>query len=238
MAVKLRPADGQESDILAVTTPAFVLRTPEEFLELMRLREPDPETGQPDWEKLGAFLAAHPESQTAVQATLNTEPPASFATLSYYSPHAFKLVSPAGPETWVRYRWRPEAGEATLPDDEAKQRGPDYLREELEQRLRDSSVGFELLFQVRGDGDPLNDPTAVWPDDRELVAAGRLEITGVVDDPESGDHIEVFDPTRVVDGIELSDDPILRARERAYSVSAYERLGAEVDSPSIPPEKP
>ena len=56
-----------------------------------------------------------------------------------------------------------------------------------------------------------------------------------MDDPESGDHIEVFDPTRIVDGIELSNDPILHARARAYSVSAYRRLGVEVENPSTPP---
>ncbi len=236
MAVRLRP-DGPESDILAVTTPAFVVRTPEEFLELMKLREPDPETGQPDFDKLAAFLAAHPEAQTAVNATVNVEPPASYATLAYYSPHAFQLLDAAGNGTWVRYRWRPEAGEARLPDDEANEREPDYLRVELEQRLAGGPVAFELLFQVRGEDDPLDDPTAVWPDERQLVSAGRLELAKLVDDPESGDHIEVFDPTRVVDGIELSDDPILRTRERAYSVSAYRRLGVEVESPSTPPPK-
>lgn len=236
MAVRLRPP-GPETDILAVTTPAFVLRTPEEFLELMQLRAPDPETGEPDFAKLGEFLAKHPESQTAVNATLNSEPPASFATLAYYSPHAFKLVNADGDGTWVRYRWRPEAGEATLPDDDAKARGPDYLRTELEQRLAEGPAAFELVLQLRGDDDPIDDPTAVWPDDREQVVAGRLEITEIVDDPESGDHIDVFDPTRVIDGIELSDDPILHARARAYSVSAYRRLGAEVESPSTPPPK-
>ena len=44
-------------------------------------------------------------------------------------------------------------------------------------------------------------------------------------DPErerDGD-ILVFDPTRVTDGIELSDDPILRFRPRAYSVSVARR---------------
>jgi catalase len=237
MAVKLRPPGGAEADILAVTTPAFVVRTPEDFLELMQLREPDPETGQPDWEKLGAFLAAHPESQTAVQATLNGEPPASFATLTYFSPHAFKLVDAEGEGTWVKFRWRPEAGEATLSDDDAHERGRDYLRAELSERLDQGPAAFELLLQIRGDDDPLDDPTAVWPDDRRLVEAGRLELTELVDDPESGDHIDVFDPTRVVDGIELSDDPILHARARAYSVSAYRRLGAEVDNPSTPPPK-
>lgn len=235
MAVRLRPESGEEADILAVTTPAFVLRTPEEFLEFMRLRKPDPATGQPDWEKLGAFLGEHPESQTAVQATLNAEPPASFATLVYQSPHSFRLLAADGSETWARYRWRPEAGEATIADDEAKERGGDYLRAELAQRLDRGPVGFELKLQIPAGGDPIDDATAVWPDDRERIAAGRLEITEIVDDPEGGDHIEVFDPTRTGDGIELSDDPILHARARAYSVSAYRRLGMDVENPSTPP---
>jgi catalase len=236
MAVKLRLPNGTETDILAVTTPAFAVRTPEDFLELLRLRKPDPETGQPDWEKLGAFIGAHPESQTAIQATLNTEPPASFATLVYHSPHAFRLVNGDGNGTWVRYRWRPEAGEATIPDDEARERGRDYLATELAERVGTGPVAFELVLQLAAEEDPLDDPTAVWPDDRELVVAGRLEITNVVDDPESGDHIEVFDPMRLVDGIEPSDDPVLHARRRAYSVSAYRRLGLEVENPSVPPE--
>jgi catalase len=238
MAVKLRPESADETDILAVTNPAFVTRTPEEFLELLRLRRPDPDTGQPDMEKLGAFLATHPESQPAIQAALTSEPPASFAQLIYYSPHSFKLVNAAGEGTWVRYRWRPDAGEAHIPDDEARERGRDYLREELAKRLREAPIGFELLLQVAADGDPLDDPTAIWPDDRELVVAARLEVTDIVDDPESGGRIDVFDPVRVVDGIELSDDPILRARARAYSVSAYRRAGIEVPNPSSPPTTP
>ncbi len=235
MAVKLRPAGGDETDILGTTNPAFVTRTADEFLELLRLRRPDPETGQPDMEKLGAFLAAHPESQPAIQATIGVEPPASRVQLIYRSPHSFKLVNAAGEGTWVRYRLQPEAGEAHIPDDEARERGRDYLHEELAERLRNGPAGFELLFQIPAEGDPLDDPTAIWPEDRELVVAGRLEITEIVDDPESGDHIEVFDPTRIVDGIELSDDPVLHARPRAYSVSAYGRWGVETDSPSTPP---
>jgi catalase len=47
----------------------------------------------------------------------------------------------------------------------------------------------------------------------------------VIDDPEGDGHIEVFDPMRLPAGIAPSDDPILHARPRAYSVSAYRRLG-------------
>jgi catalase len=223
MAVKLRPERGEEGDILATMAPCFVARTPEDFLELMRLRRPDPETGRPDLETLGAYLAAHPEAGPAIQAVIGSEPPASFATLTYYSPHAFFLVDSADEQTAVRYHWRPHAGEERIPDDAARARGPDYLREELAARLADRPVEFDLLLQLAGEGDPLVDPTAIWPEDRELVAAGRLEITEAVDDPETADHIEVFDPTRIGDGIELSDDPILHARPKAYSASAYRR---------------
>ncbi len=228
LAVKLRPSSGEEGDILATTTPAFVLRTPEDFLELLRLRMPDPETGEPDMTALGEFLGKHPEAQTALAATMGAEPPASFATLQYFSPHSFRLLDADDNGTWLRYRWRPEAGEHRIPDDEAKSKGRNYLFEELEARLGEAPIVFALLFQLAGEDDPIDDPTAVWPDERELVEAGRLEITGLVDDPEEDGHIEVFDPTRVPGGIELSDDPILHARRAAYSASAYKRLGMEI----------
>jgi catalase len=225
MAVKLRPHGAEETDLLATTARAFTNRTPEEFLELLRLRRPDPETGQPDMEKLGAFLGEHPEMQASVQSILGVGPPASFATLTYYSPHSFRFVDAAGDGTWVRFRWRPEAGEQHLDDDEAQAKGPDYLRAELAERLGMGPVGFELLLQVAADDDPLDDPTAVWPERGELISAGRLEVTSPVEDPEGGGDIVVFDPTRVIDGVELSDDPILHARPHAYSVSIERRAG-------------
>ena len=224
MAVKLRVREGVEIDILATTAPAFVARTPEDFLELMRLRRPDPETGQPDMGKLGGYLAEHPEAQTAVQSTLMVEPPASYAMLSYYSPHAFRLLDGDGAGTWVRWRWIPEAGERRLPDDEARALPRDYMEEELAERLRSGTVAFELRFQLAGEEDPLEDSTAVWPDEREMVTAGRLELSELIDDPEGDGHIHVFDPLRLIDGVEPSDDPVLHARPRAYSVSAYRRL--------------
>ncbi len=225
MAVKLRPAEGEEVDILATNNPAFVTRTPEDFLELLRLRAPDPRTGEVDMEALGAFLAAHPESQPVIQHGLTADPPASYATQAYRSPHAFQLVNEAGEGTWVRYRWLPEAGVHEIPYEEAQKLDRDYLRAELAERLARGPVRFELALQVAGPGDPLDDPTAIWPEERELVSAGTLAVTALVDDPERGGHIEVFDPTRVADGIELSDDPVLRARPHAYSVSAHRRLG-------------
>ena len=75
------------------------------------------------------------------------------------------------------------------------------------------------------DEDSTSDPTEVWPEDRETVDAGRLELTGPETERETGDDVLVFDPTRVCDGIELSDDPILTFRHHAYAESVELRSG-------------
>ena len=84
---------------------------------------------------------------------------------------------------------------------------------------------FTVLARLAGDGDPTDDPTVAWPEERETVELGRIELTGLDTSRESGDDVLVFDPTRVTDGIECSDDPILRIRSHAYSVSVERRSG-------------
>ncbi len=70
------------------------------------------------------------------------------------------------------------------------------------------------------------DPSAQWPKERQRVNAGTLELTALETERETGDDVLVFDPTRVVDGIELSDDPVLQFRKAAYSDSVARRMGA------------
>jgi catalase len=225
LAVKLYLADGTKTDFVAVSTPVFVVRTPEDFVELSRLRKPDPETGQPDMERLGAWLGEHPEALPAIQHVLGADPPASYAQVVYNGLHAYRWVNADGQARYVRFGWQPEAGEATISADEAREGGPDYLQEEIMRRVEGGPVAFRLVVRLAEEGDPVDDPTAAWPDEREAVEVGRLEITGPEQERERGDDVLVFDPTRVTDGIELSDDPILQFRPKAYSVSIERRSG-------------
>jgi catalase len=225
LAVKLYLADGSKTDLVAVSTPVFVVRTPEDFVELNRLRKPDPETGQPDMERLGAWLGEHPEALPAIQHVLGGDPPASYAQVAYNGLHAYRWINAEGEARFVRFGWRPEAGEATIPEEEAREGGADYLQDEIARRVGSGPVAFRLVVRLAEDGDPIDDPTAAWPDEREAVEVGRLEVTGPEEEREKGDDVLVFDPTRVVDGIELSDDPILNFRPKAYSVSVERRSG-------------
>jgi catalase len=225
MAVKFQLPGGETTDVVAITLPIFPARTPEDFLELTRARRPDPATGQPDMAKVAAFMAAHPESQRALGLSLAALPPASYAQAVYHAIHAFRFINAAGQERLVRYSWRPEAGVATISEDEARGRARDYLQLELRERLAAGPVGFTLHLQLAGQGDDVNDPTTAWPEDRCSVVAGRLEITRLVSDQQGGCEALIFDPTRVIDGIVRSDDRILNARPGAYSES-YARRGA------------
>jgi catalase len=225
MAVKLYLEDGSKTDMVGLNLPCFFARTPEDFLEFTRARKPHPETGQPDMEKLGAFLGAHPEAQPALQAALAAGPPASYATCVYNGIHSFRWVNADGEARWVRFRFEPEAGVEELSDEEARERGPDYLQEEIASR---EGAAFRLVVTLAEEGDPVDDSTVQWPEERETVEVGRLELSGPEHGREQGDDVLVFDPTRVVEGIELSEDPILHFRPRAYAVSVERRSGAPI----------
>ena len=213
MAVKFYLPDGAKTDIVALTLPCFFVRTPEDFLEFTRARK-DPERLMPDW------LGAHPEALTAIQAALGADPPASYATCAYNSIHSFRWIDAEGGSRFVRYRWEPEAGEQTLSPEDAKGRGRDYLQQDL---LARGESAFRLKAIIATEEDAVDDPTVAWPEAREQVEVGRLVVEGPELERERDGDILVMDPTRVIDGIELSDDAILRFRGPAYSVSVERR---------------
>jgi catalase len=226
MAVKFYLPDGKTTDIVAITLPVFFTRTPQELIEFNHARAPDPDTGEPDMAKVGAFLERHPESVAAIQHALSARPPASYLRVGYHGIHAFRFLGPDDTERYGRYHWVPTQGEATLDDEQLADRGPDYLREELAARLDEGPATFTLEVELAQDGDPVDDPTAAWPEERDRVAVGELAITGLAFDRERDGDVLVFDPTRVTDGIGLSDDAILLARPGAYSVSVARRTSA------------
>ena len=223
LAVKFYLPDGSRTDVIGLSLPCFFARTPEDFIEFTRARKPDPETGQPDFGKIGAWLEAHPEAGPSIQAAVTADPPESYATVTYNSIHSFRWTAADGTERYVRYRFEPEAGESTLSEEDAKARGRDYLQEELAAR---DSTAFRMIAVIATEDDAVDDPTVAWPEEREKVELGRLELTGPETERERDGDILVFDPTRVTEGIDLSGDEILRFRPRAYSASVTRRSGA------------
>lgn len=224
MAVKFHLPDDGATDLAMVPLPVFMVRDADDFLGFTKARTPDPETGQPDPEKLMAFVGEHPETARALQLGLPAlAPTTSFATSAYNGLHAFALVDSEGERHWGRWGFVPEAGIEHVPEDELEGMAPDYLQTEIGDRLQSGPAAFTLRFTLAADGDSLDDPTEPWEGEHEIRDMGLLEVTEVIAEKEAGDPL-VFDPTNLTDGIEPSDDKVLAARSPAYSVSIERRM--------------
>jgi catalase len=217
MAVSFRLPDGTATDLLGQTAPRFPVRTPEEFVKLVE--------ASASAAKLPLFIARHPGTLPSFLANAKAKAvvsPRSFAEATFYPIHAYQWTAADGSTSWVRYTLVPTATKADRPAGEYA--GRDRLFEEIAARLEQAPVRFSLRVQVAGPGDDPHDPTSVWGRQARSFDAGTIEITGPDPDREQDGEVVVFDPVRVVDGIGLSDDPILQFRPSAYSESVTRRL--------------
>src|SRR6267378_5950019 len=220
MAVRFVLAGGGLTDVEGQAHNGFAVGTGEEFLALLKAAHAtDPSQPHP-W-PIEAFLAAHPRAMKFVQD--NAVAPASYGTAAYFSNNAFVFVNKDGVKQAGRYQFLPVAGRRNLNDDEAKAMSPNFLSEELRARLANGPVKFRLVVQLANTGDPTNDPSLVWPDDRRTVEMGTISVTSIVADSDAAQKALVFFPTAVTDGIELSDDPLPALRTSAYAMSFARR---------------
>src|SRR5260370_22965213 len=144
LAVKFQLPDGKKADILANSVEGFPVRTPEEFLAFLRAQLPDPATGKPPPHAVPRFLGNHPAARAFIERLMQKPVPASYGQASYHAEHAFRFNSADGSSRFGRYHWVPEANEAYLSPDDASARNANFLREELEGRLRTAPVVFRL----------------------------------------------------------------------------------------------
>jgi catalase len=227
LSVKFRLPGGGYADVLANSVEGFAARNPEEFLAFLQAQLPDLATGKPDPDAVPRFLESHPHTKAFVGRLMQKPVPASYAQATYHSENAFRFTAADGTSRFGRYHWLPEAGESFLSPEEGAKRNPNFLRDELAARLGPGPVAFRLALQLAADGDPTDDPTALWPGDRPVVELGRMEITGISPAGAADERRLVFDPANVTDGIALSADPILLARSPAYSISFERRSKGE-----------
>src|SRR5258705_7254185 len=148
MSVKFELAGGKSADILANSIDGFPVRTPEEFLAFLRAQLPDPATGKPNPDAVPRFLADHPSAAAFIERLMKKPIPASYAQASYHAEHAFRFTAEDGTSRFGRYRWTPEAGESFLSPHDGGKRSPNFLRDELDSRLRNGSLGFRPVLQI------------------------------------------------------------------------------------------
>ena len=212
------------TDIIAHSTPFFPARTGAEFLEFLKALASSPPEG-PSPSPIEAFLGSHPSALAFVKAPKPA--PSSYAKEAYFSVSAFKLIANDGKETHVRYSFIPELGVEVLDDAALKDKGGDYLQQELRARLASTGAfSFHLLAQIAEEGDVVDDATVHWPDSRPVIELGIVKIAEIVTENAKEQKHIIFDPIPRVKGVEPSTDPLLEMRAAVYLLSGRERRAA------------
>lgn len=222
MAIRFQLSGGKKTDIVSSSHNGFFVGTGEDVLAFQKAKVATDRTKPHPW-PIEVFLSTHPR---ALKFVKDPKPvPVSFATQAFYGDDTFFFVNNKGVKQAVRYQILPVAGQHYLTEAEAKAKSPNFLFEEIRTHLTQEPAKFQLLVQLPNSGDPTDDASVVWPDDRKTVDLGTITITSAVSDSDSAQKALAFDPTQLTDGIELSDDPLPALRSKVYMLSVMHRQG-------------
>jgi catalase len=215
MSIKFHLADGGVVDVVTNSLAFFPVSNGEQFRDLLQaLSVSGPDAPKPT--PAEQFIAAHPSVPGAF-GSVHT--PSSFARETYNGVDAFIFVDAGGKRQPFRFKIIPAAGTEHLAAADAANQPPDFLVNELPQRLAKGPVAFELEAVLAQPGDQTSDPSQPWPADRPLVDLGTLTLTRAVADNAAAQKALRYLPNQLTPGIEVSDDPLIDARVRAYLIS-------------------
>ena len=219
MALRFRLPDGSETDIVTHSANGFPCPTAEEFLELATaLGQSGPNAPKPT--PADKFFSTHPAAQTFFGSL--QPPPASYATLSFFGVNTFKFTSASDKTTFGRYQIRPLAGDKFLSKEQIASADPNYLTNEMRERLGRGAVEFKLNLEVADSGDALNDPSIAWPAARTKIELGTIALTQMAADSAAAERELLFNPVPNTAGIEVHD-PMIEVRSKVYLVSFRRR---------------
>ena len=234
LAFRIVAPNGQEWRSGMNNIPFFPVATPAAFYDSLTVNLPDPATGKPDPAAGPRFVGAHPEFLPFLH-WLQTAPwTSSFVDQTYNGLDAFIFVDADDKRRAVRWSMIPTVPPQTATPADLAKMSPDFLQQDLVDKLKQGPVTWHMVLTVAAPGDPTNDATKAWPDDRQHAVVGDLVVSRAEAEADGPCRDLNYDPLILPDGIEPSDDPLLAARSSAYAVS-FDRRTAEASHYSRTP---
>ncbi|THZ95018.1 heme-dependent catalase [Aureobasidium pullulans] len=180
-------------DIITNNAYGFVVSTGEGFLDQFKAMRDD---------KMEEFLDKYPYARYLMENQSPTHS-YSFATEQWHSIHAYKFVNDEEKERYFRWRIGPWLGV-------------------MKHSKADAA---KLMAQLAEEGDEVNDSTKVWPETNEFAEMGEIVIDRLweMDGGEPAGREQkriIYDPIpRYMEGVEVSEDPLLEVRTAVYLIS-------------------
>src|SRR5271166_3484759 len=222
-AVRFHLGEHVHTDIIGHSVDAFPVRTAEGLLEFLNaLIATAPAWPHPN--AIEQFLGAHPAALAFVQ--IPKPIPTSFGRESFFAVSAFKFTNADGVSRYGRYRMLPVAGNEYLDEAGAAARSPNFLFDEIKERVAKEPVRFNIKVQLAEDDDTIDDATVRWLEDRPQLRFGEISLKEITPNNAREQQHIIFDPIPRVDGIEASADPLFEPRANIYLMAGRRRRAA------------
>jgi catalase len=220
VGIRITTPDGQEWRSAMIDAPIFAVSTPQGFYDLLTSsKSKDPNA-------MKTFVAAHPEFVAFAGWAKNAPWTASYAEERYNSLNSFLFVDGSGVKHPIRWSLVPAAQPVAITPEELAKRSPDFLEQEITQRVAAGPQRWSLVVTLANPDDPTADPTKAWPANRRTLNVGTLTVEQIEPERDGPCRDINFDPTVLPSGITTSDDPFPAARSSAYARS-YDSRTAE-----------
>ena len=249
-AVKFYTDEGNY-DIVGNNIPVFFIRDAIKFPDMVHAFKPSPDTNLHDPNRFWDFIVNSPESTHMItwlfadKGTIK-----SFIHMPGFGVNTFVWVNDMGIRSYVKYHWKPLAGEQTITRKESELLAglePNVATKELYDVLSSGkTVEYELFVQLMDPEmendftfNPL-DATKFWPEeDFPLIKVGKLVLTNPPDNFFEESEQIAYNPANLVPGVEASNCKLLQGRLFSYSDSQRHRIGANfaqlpINKPKVP----
>lgn len=233
LGLMITTADGEEWRMAMINPPFFAVSTPQAFHDLLIA------SGKKDPEAMKAFIQANPEFGSFAAWAKTAPWTGSYAEEPYNGLNSFVFTDAGGGDHTVRWSLLPSAQPIPISQADLEKRGPDYLEQEITERVRTAGpLRWTMVTTVADPGDPTADPSKAWPESRRKVAVGTLIVQRIEPERDGPCRDINFDPAVLPQGIRVSDDPFPAARSSVYRKSYDLRAAEARDYPRTETAKP
>src|ERR1700692_578120 len=223
-------------DVVGINWPIFFIRDAIKFPDFVHANKPSAVTGVQNADLAFDFFAHTPEATNMLTHLYTVEGmPDSYRHMDGFGVHAFKFVNAQGQVHYVKFHWKSVQGIHGLrPQQIAGSIGNDWNlnTNDLYNAIRKGDFPkWDLYVQVlepqdlaKFDFDALDD-TKTWSRVPERKG-GTMTLNRIPDNYFESTEESAFAPSRLVPGIEASEDRMLQGRLFAYADTQMYRLGA------------
>ncbi|MCF3942845.1 catalase [Oceanobacillus alkalisoli] len=251
-AVKFYTEEGNY-DSLSLQFPVFIVSDAMKFMDVVHAAKPNPATDVPQattaHDNFWDYVANNQESAHMIMWLMSMRGrPRSWRMMAGWPINTFRFVNEQGKSTFVRFKWQPKLGVHSLLLDEANLIGgvdPDFHRNDMIEAITKGIYPeYELGVQLIEEEDEFNydfdilDDTKFWPEEVVPVQTiGKMTLNRLVDNFFAEEEQAAFDPSSLVPGIDVTNDPVLQGRAFAYrDTELYRQNTANIND--IPVNRP